>query len=92
MRFKQFYWPDTNVLVTRFLCPDGVGELQDFMPVAPAMPTSRADRLIRRIKVSRGEMEFPLRCEPAFDYARLPQVRADGTASSFAPTASPWSW
>ncbi|HEX4073136.1 MAG TPA: trehalase-like domain-containing protein, partial [Planctomycetaceae bacterium] len=20
---KQFYWPDTNVLVTRFLCPEG---------------------------------------------------------------------
>ena len=33
---KQLYLPDTNVLVTRFLSPDGVGELQDFMPVLPA--------------------------------------------------------
>ena len=24
---KQFYWPDSNVLVTRFYSPDGVGEL-----------------------------------------------------------------
>ena len=24
---KQLYWPDTNVLVTRFLSPEGVGEL-----------------------------------------------------------------
>ena len=30
---KQMYWPETNVLVTRFLSPDGVGEVIDFMPV-----------------------------------------------------------
>src|SRR2546429_4187439 len=33
LRHKQFYWPDTNVLVTRFLSPDGVGQITDFMPV-----------------------------------------------------------
>src|SRR6266516_2044801 len=30
---KQLYFPDSNVLITRFLTPYGVGELQDFMPV-----------------------------------------------------------
>ena len=30
---KQFYWPDTNVLVTRFLTATGIGEVVDFMPV-----------------------------------------------------------
>src|ERR1043166_9018209 len=30
---KQLYFPDTNVLITRFFTPDGVGEVQDFMPV-----------------------------------------------------------
>ncbi len=30
---KQSYWPETNVLVTRFLAPDGVGEIIDFIPV-----------------------------------------------------------
>ena len=30
---KQLYFPDTNVLITRFLAEDGVGEVQDFMPV-----------------------------------------------------------
>ena len=30
---KQLYFPDTNVLITRFLTPDGVGEVQDFMPI-----------------------------------------------------------
>ena len=28
---KQFYWPETNVLITRFLGPDGAAELTDFM-------------------------------------------------------------
>jgi GH15 family glucan-1,4-alpha-glucosidase len=70
VRCKQLYWPDTNVLLTRFLCPDGVGEVQDFMPVAPRNAGVSTDRLIRRVRVSRGEMEFRLRCHPAFDYAR----------------------
>ena len=30
---KQIYWPETNVLVTRFLSADGVGEVIDFMVV-----------------------------------------------------------
>ena len=35
-RRKQFYWPDTNILVTRFLHADGVGEIEDYMPVGGA--------------------------------------------------------
>jgi hypothetical protein len=35
-RHKQFYWPSTNILVTRFLLPDGIAELEDFMPVGLA--------------------------------------------------------
>ncbi len=30
---KQLYLPDTAILVTRFMTPDGVGEVHDFMPV-----------------------------------------------------------
>src|SRR5213595_15434 len=30
---KQLYWPDTNVLVTRFFSPDGVGNVMDTMPL-----------------------------------------------------------
>src|SRR5437016_11549741 len=33
MRCKQLYVPETNVLLSRFLCVDGVGEIIDFMPV-----------------------------------------------------------
>ena len=30
---KQLYFPDTNVLITRFFTEEGVGEVQDFMPI-----------------------------------------------------------
>lgn len=67
LRRKQFYWPDSNILVTRFLHPDGVAEVEDFMPVgAGAVP----DELVRRVRVVRGRLPFRLECHPAFDYAR----------------------
>jgi len=66
---KQLYFPDTNVLITRFLTPDGVGEVQDFMPVS-ADPAHASHRLIRRVVAVRGDMHFELHCEPRFDYAR----------------------
>lgn len=68
LRRKQFYWPDTAILVTRFLHDDGVGQVEDFMPVdgASAVP----DELIRRVRVVRGAMPFRCECRPAFDYAR----------------------
>src|SRR5216683_2621665 len=30
---KQLYLPETNILITRFLTADGMGEITDFMPV-----------------------------------------------------------
>ena len=68
VRFKQFYWPDTNILITRFLHADGVGEVEDYMPVGGAR--SFRNELIRRVRVVRGSMSFHLECQPAFDYAR----------------------
>ncbi|HEY8599013.1 MAG TPA: glycoside hydrolase family 15 protein [Thermomicrobiales bacterium] len=67
---KQFYWPDTNVLVTRFLAADGVGEITDFMPIGAAHDDGWRQQLIRRVHVVRGRLPFRLRCQPAFDYAR----------------------
>src|SRR5882724_1308350 len=68
VRYKQFYWPDTNVLISRFLHADGVGELEDYMPVGGTAPVP--DALIRRVRVVRGSLTFRLECRPAFDYAR----------------------
>src|SRR4051812_17913159 len=65
---KQLYFPDTNVLITRFLTPVGVGEVQDFMPVEGATETHR-HRLVRRVLCVRGEMQVPVAAEPRLDYA-----------------------
>jgi GH15 family glucan-1,4-alpha-glucosidase len=64
---KQLYWPDTNVLITRFFTPEGVAEVTDYMPIHFSM---NGHQLIRRIKVVRGEMNFRMECSPAFNYAR----------------------
>ena len=66
---KQLYWPDTNVLVTRFLAADGVGEIVDYMPVSPRRGHG-CDAIIRRVKAVRGSMRFHVECIPAFNYAR----------------------
>jgi GH15 family glucan-1,4-alpha-glucosidase len=55
---KQLYLPDTNMLITRFLSEDGVGEVQDFMPVAKAGEHRQC--LVRRVVVVRGSMTFRL--------------------------------
>jgi GH15 family glucan-1,4-alpha-glucosidase len=66
---KQLYWPDTNILVTRFLAPEGVGEIVDYMPVIPAGGHGY-DGLIRSVKVIRGSLKFRVECTPAFNYGR----------------------
>jgi GH15 family glucan-1,4-alpha-glucosidase len=67
---KQLYFPDTNVLITRFFTPDGVGELQGFMPIARTGAERHRHRLIRRVLAVRGEMRFRLELEPRFNYGR----------------------
>ncbi|MEU0256690.1 glycoside hydrolase family 15 protein [Streptomyces sp. NPDC006184] len=76
-RTKQFYFPDTNVLITRFFTEDGAGEVQDFMPVGtPGSETGR-HRLIRRVVCVRGTVPFRALVAPRFDYGAAPHtVRA----------------
>ena len=67
---KQLYFPDTNVLITRFLTPDGVAEVQDFMPIhAPGSGVHR-HTLVRRVIQVRGELRYRAEIEPRFDYGR----------------------
>ena len=68
--YKQMYWPETNVLVTRFLSPNGVGEVIDFMPVGEHHARHNRNELIRRVNVVRGTMDFRMECFPAFNFAR----------------------
>ena len=67
---KQLYFPDTNVLITRFLTPDGVGEIQGFMPIAESKKDVHRHRLIRRVEGVRGEMRFRVEMQPRFNYGR----------------------
>jgi GH15 family glucan-1,4-alpha-glucosidase len=66
---KQLYFPDTAILITRFMTEDGVGEVHDFMPVIEGEATDR-HRLVRHLRVVRGTMRFIMDIQPAFDYAR----------------------
>ncbi|MFJ1970060.1 glycoside hydrolase family 15 protein [Streptomyces sp. NPDC087903] len=81
---KQFYFPDTNVLITRFFTEDGVGEVQDFMPVDGESGDSERHRLIRRVLCVRGSIPFRTRVAPRFDYGTRPHtVRMAGDVAVF---------
>ena len=67
----QHYWPNTNILITRFMHEGGIGEIADYMPVGGSGQPPR-DQLVRRVRVVHGRMPFSVRCRPAFDYARAP--------------------
>ncbi|WP_406472866.1 glycoside hydrolase family 15 protein [Streptomyces platensis] len=69
-RTKQFYFPDTNILITRFFADNGVGEVQDFMPIVGDSREADRHRLIRRVLCVRGSLPFIARVAPRFDYGR----------------------
>ncbi len=73
---KQVYLPDSNILLTRFLSADGVGEIMDFMPVEEnPKDDANAHHLYRVVQVVRGTVAFRMECFPVFDYGReLPRV------------------
>ena len=67
---QQLYYPDTAILVTRFLTESGVGEVSDFMPIASTTLASDRHQLVRMIRCVRGEMTFAVDVAPRFDYGR----------------------
>lgn len=71
MRRKHMYLPETNILVTRFVSADGVGEVTDFMPIKaqPEQPglSHHIDRMVHMVH---GTMRFEMICRPAFNYGR----------------------
>ncbi|MFI6495453.1 glycoside hydrolase family 15 protein [Streptomyces sp. NPDC050564] len=86
-RTKQFYFPDTNVLITRFFADDGVGEIQDFMPVVDDSREADRHRLIRRVVCVRGALPFRARIAPRFEYGTVPHTvhAQDGQALFVSP-------
>jgi GH15 family glucan-1,4-alpha-glucosidase len=89
--YKQFYWPETNVLITRFLSADGVGEITDYMTAPePGRGNDHKHQLFRRVKVVRGTMGFRMECFPAFSYGRddhTTEISMEG-ASFYSPGLS----
>jgi GH15 family glucan-1,4-alpha-glucosidase len=76
-RRRQMYMPDTNVLITRFLSSEGVGEVTDFMPIlrrSGGQTPGKTRQIIRTAKAVRQSVNFRLECAPAFDYAREPHT------------------
>jgi GH15 family glucan-1,4-alpha-glucosidase len=70
-RVRQMYLPDSNVLVTRFLGEQFVGEVVDFMvPHEQGSRRHGASQLVRLVRAVRGRVDVEIRCAPAFDYAR----------------------
>ncbi|MFI6586084.1 glycoside hydrolase family 15 protein [Embleya sp. NPDC050493] len=67
---KQLYYPDTAILVTRFMSPDGVGEVIDFMPPDRSRTATDRHALIRVVRAVRGTVDFTFECRPRFDYGR----------------------
>ena len=56
---RQMYLPETNCLVTRFLSPDGVGEVVDFMPVGAVRGGGgHLHQIVRIARCVRGTVSF----------------------------------
>ncbi|MGA5461994.1 glycoside hydrolase family 15 protein [Mycobacterium sp. NPDC050041] len=69
-RTQQFYYPDTAVLITRFLTGDGVAEVHDFMPVLARGDLTHRQRLVRRVTGVRGRLRLRMGLDARPDYAR----------------------
>ena len=67
MRVRQLYFPDTNILLTRFLSEEGVAELTDYMPVQKN--AGQANQIVRILSVISGNVKFKMSCQPRFNYA-----------------------
>lgn len=80
-RTSQFYFPDSAILVTRFLTEEGVAEVHDFMPLVAAHEPHHHQRIVRRVTCVRGTVvvRTELRARP--DYGRADvEVDVDGDA------------
>ncbi|MCB8883889.1 glycoside hydrolase family 15 protein [Acidisoma cellulosilytica] len=83
----QAYVPDTNILVTRWLCNEGSAEVLDLL-VPKDGPYGGPTRLIRRATATRGSVTFRLLCRPRPDYGReTPTAEANQDSVTFRSAA-----
>jgi GH15 family glucan-1,4-alpha-glucosidase len=85
-RTRQLYFPDTNILLTRFLAEEGLAELTDYMPIGT--DGELPNEIIRTVAVISGEVTFKMRCEPRFNYAMDGHsVRIEDQYAIFSPAS-----
>ncbi len=76
----QFYFPDSNILVTRFLTEAGVAEVHDFMPVLRPHDPDHRQRVVRRVTAVRGSTRLRMELAARPGYGRVtPDVELVGT-------------
>lgn len=86
-RRMQSYVPDTNILVTRWLCDRGSAEVLDVL-VPKDGPSGGPTRLVRRATATRGRITFRLLCRPRPDYGReIPAAEAQSGGIIFRSAA-----
>ncbi|HEU6448086.1 MAG TPA: glycoside hydrolase family 15 protein [Verrucomicrobiae bacterium] len=85
-KHRQRYFPDTNILLTRFLGENGIAEISDFMAM---QHLGHRHNLVRRVKVVRGGIAIRMVCAPKFDYARcghkVERKNGDARSAVFIP-------
>lgn len=54
---KQYYWPDTNVLITHFSSAEGAVEITDFMPMGEAKERERREAKPRFLGSNRPRVD-----------------------------------
>ncbi len=72
-QIKQSYINRTNILVTRFICTDGIFEIQDFMPRYRQQDTGNyyiPPDIIRYFNYVSGVPEFKIIYNPRLEYAK----------------------
>src|ERR1700691_1079563 len=81
---RQLYLPDTNILLTRFLAEEGLGELTDYMPIGT--DGEDPNEIVRTLTVIRGQVDFKMRCRRRFDYGIFGNtVNIEERCSIFSP-------
>ncbi|KAI3634701.1 hypothetical protein MIR68_007082 [Amoeboaphelidium protococcarum] len=72
---KQQYFPQTNMLLTRFLSENAVGQVTDYMPLPYYQSQGKSSSgavvlpwIARHVDVVRGRIRFRIECFPAFEY------------------------
>ena len=71
----QFYYPDSAILVTRFLSEEGVAEVHDFMPLVRSHDPDHRQYVVRRVTAVRGKVRIRTAVAPRLEYgAVLPEL------------------